>query len=492
MFWVVIGAVAFVALAWLLRINAALQSVPEGARQASPRRWTKQELRDTYERLKQKPLDFVRLLPPRLDRRYVVVGGSGLVGGDIVLQLLQRGESPESIRIVDFVPLNRRDMVGKAAGCDFVKADITSRSSVEAAFSKPWPESVARRALTVFHTAAAVRPQERSLLFYHRVSAVNRDGAVNVLEAARAAGADIFIATSSASVSIVPPTFWIWPWQSSPTNYLQIANERDFDAPIRPHSLFFSNYAFSKAEAERAVCNANEPTFRTGTIRPGNPIYGQKTDPVVGIILRMRDNVTFIPHIVQNYVNSRNAALAHLQFEAALAPPRGSPGTRTTPACAGRTFNVTDVGPPPSFADVYRAAETLSATPVRVTPRSPLALFLLAHAIETWCVLLARLPFLTARLGWIREPSGPIHMLQPSVFSVSCHTLVDDGLARRSVAEGGLGYRGGCTTMEGICEQILEWNREHGEEGEEGVENAVRGVEGTAAKAGLTAQGVAA
>jgi nucleoside-diphosphate-sugar epimerase len=163
------------------------------------------------------------------------------VGGDIVLQLIQRGESPESIRVVDFAPVSRRDMLEKAAGCDFVKADITSRASVEAAFSRPWPKSVAKQPLTVFHTAASVRPQERKAILYHRISSVNRDGAVNVVEAARSAGADIFIATSSASVSIVPPQFWIWPWQSSPTDYAQVANEKDFDAPLRPHNRFFSN-----------------------------------------------------------------------------------------------------------------------------------------------------------------------------------------------------------------------------------------------------------
>ena len=163
------------------------------------------------------------------------------MGGDIVLQLLQRGESPESIRVVDFVPLSRRDMLAAAAGCDVIKADISSRASVDAAFSRPWPASVTNRPLTVFHTAAAVRPQERSELLYHRISAVNRDGAVNVLEAARAAGADVFIATSSASVSIVPPKFWIWPWQSSPPNYFQVASEKDFDAPLRPHNQFFAN-----------------------------------------------------------------------------------------------------------------------------------------------------------------------------------------------------------------------------------------------------------
>ncbi|KAK4235519.1 hypothetical protein C8A03DRAFT_46367 [Achaetomium macrosporum] len=479
--WVLaLGALA-IALAWLARINSAMQSVPEEARKLSPRRWTKKDLWDTYDRVKQTPIDFLKLLPPRLERRYVVVGGSGLVGGDIVLQLLQRGESPESIRVVDFVPLSRRDMLHVAAGCDFVKADITSRSSVETAFSRPWPESVAKKPLTVFHTAAVVRPQERSPLIYHRISRVNRDGAINVLEAAKAAGADIFIATSSASCSIIPTRFWIWPWQSAPENYFQVATEKDFDGSLRPHHLFFSNYARSKAEAERAVCAANQEGFRTGTIRPGNPIYGQKSDPVVGIILRTGDNVTWIPHVLQNFVNSRNVALAHLRFEAALAQT-----DKPMPPCAGRTFNVTDEGPPPTFADIYAATQELSATRVRVTFQNPLFLFVLAHAVEAWCLLLARLPFLT-KLG-LREPSGPLNMLQPSVFSIAIHTLIDDSQARKSVAEGGIGYRGGCTTLEGVCEEILQWNREH-----EGDDAGIKeGPDGKVAKAALTANGVAA
>jgi hypothetical protein len=75
--WAVIVAVVVLAAAWLIRVNSAMQSVPEEARKASPRRWSKQEVRETYDRLKQKPIDFLKLLPPRLDRRYVVVGGSG-------------------------------------------------------------------------------------------------------------------------------------------------------------------------------------------------------------------------------------------------------------------------------------------------------------------------------------------------------------------------------------------------------------------------------
>ena len=77
MFWAVIVAVAVIASAWLARINSAMQSVPEDVQKASPRRWTKDQLQDVYQRVKQNPIDFVRLLPPRLNRRYIVVGGSG-------------------------------------------------------------------------------------------------------------------------------------------------------------------------------------------------------------------------------------------------------------------------------------------------------------------------------------------------------------------------------------------------------------------------------
>lgn len=167
------------------------------------------------------------------------------MGGDIVLQLLQRGQAPESIRIVDFSPVTRRDMLDKAAGCDYVKADISSRTSVEAAFSKPWPASVANKPLTVFHTAALVRPHERNAMFYHRVSHVNRDGAINVMEVSRAHGADVFVATSSASVAVVPPRMFVWPWESSPPKYAQVIDEKDFDRPLGPLTRYFSTCEFS-------------------------------------------------------------------------------------------------------------------------------------------------------------------------------------------------------------------------------------------------------
>ncbi|KAK5658792.1 hypothetical protein OQA88_1604 [Cercophora sp. LCS_1] len=448
-----LAAVFLLAALWLYRINKSMQAVPEEAAKAFPGHWSSEEIRETYERLKKTPTDFAKHLPPKLDRRYVVFGGAGMVGGDIVLQLLLRGQSPESIRIVDFQLLNRRDMLEKAAPCDFVKADMTSLASVEAAFSKEWPASVAKKPLTVYHTAAMIQPGDRSERLYERIRRVNVDGTANVMRAAKGAGADIFVATSSASVSYIPADVWVWPWQSIPGNYFHVASEADFFKPIRPHNRFFANYSRSKAEGERLVCGANHESFRTGTIRPGNGIYGQKTDPILGSLLKMGDSATWIPHIIQDFVDSRNVALAHLFFEAALAQ-------KAMPACAGRPFVVTDPGPPVAFADMYKLVTELSTTPVSVLIVPPVALLIVAHLIEAYISVVTRFPSLTATLG-LKEPSYPINFLQPSVIRGSMHILVDDSAAKKSAKEGGIGYHGVCNSLEGFCEELLEWNREH-------------------------------
>lgn len=160
-----------------------------------------------------------------------------------MLQLTQRGQSPESIRIVDFQAINRGDMLrGPASKCDFVQTDITSASSVEAAFRKPWHSSVSKHPLTVFHTAAVIRPFERFPIFLDRSRRVNVGGTANVIDAARKSGSDIFIATSSAAVAVTPIRFWVWPWRSEPIDYVQIMNESDFDAPLRQPKRFIGNY----------------------------------------------------------------------------------------------------------------------------------------------------------------------------------------------------------------------------------------------------------
>lgn len=260
---------------------------------------------------------------------------------------------------------------------------------------------------------------------------------------------------SSVSVALRPCGFLIPPWASHPRRWFQTLDESDFDAPLRPHADFFSNYAYSKALAERMVGEANAPGFRTGSVRPGNGIYGMPRDLVLQSALSKDHTTTLCPTTIQNDVSAWNVSLAHLCFEAALAASRTA---RNMPACAGRPFVVTDNGPPPSWNDVFRAMALVSARPPVVTALPPLPFLLLAVVNEWWSLLLARFPLLTSRCG-LREPGGDLRHLQPAVFSPQANVMCVDARARRSVAEGGIGYVGGMGTLEGTCEVIRDMNR---------------------------------
>jgi nucleoside-diphosphate-sugar epimerase len=205
----------------------------------------------------------------------------------MVLQLLERGQPPESIRIVDFRPPTRADLLrGPAAKVDFVQTDISSAESTAKAFDKPWHPSVARLPLTVFHTAAVIVPSDRYRFVSDVCDAVNVGGTQNVVDAARRAGADVLVSTTSASISIRPVELWLPPWRmwsrGWPRHFWQVLDEKDFLAPLREHEAFFGNYPASKAAAERIVCGANSKGLRTGCIRPANGIYGSPTDNTVG------------------------------------------------------------------------------------------------------------------------------------------------------------------------------------------------------------------
>ncbi|GAW14399.1 hypothetical protein ANO14919_038010 [Xylariales sp. No.14919] len=439
-------------VAYVWRLNKWMSGTPPEAINASPYRWADSEIHATYKRIKTKPIDWTKHLPPKANRRYVVTGGSGGVGGQIILHLLLRGESPESIRIVDFRKVERTDMKsGVAANVGFAQADITSPDATQAAFDKPWPSSVAKLPLTVFHTAALIIPGERTLGTFERIKKVNVDGTQNVMDAAKAAGASIFIITSSASVANRPATYWGNPFRRWPKNYFQFIDESDFERPLVPHDQFFANYAHTKAISERIVCEANSPNFRTGAIRPCNAIYGSSNnDQVVGMVLRTGGAQSWMPNIVQNFVHSAHISLGQLQFEAALL-------RKEMPKCAGRPFIITDDGPPPTYGDMYHLCKITAETPVKLTFLPPALLLILSHIVE-----LVSIASRTPILKWIfSEPKGTLAILQPGVFHAGLNYVGTDKAAQRSVEQGGLGFRHAHTTMEGMCQQVLEWNNEH-------------------------------
>ncbi|CAH0003132.1 unnamed protein product [Clonostachys byssicola] len=467
------GALFSCLLLYSIRINLMFLETPARFRMLAGSRWDRKLLSQTYKELAKNPINYTDQLPPRLNRRYIVTGGAGLVGGHIVLQLLARGTPPESIRVIDIRRPERNDLHSEAATrVDFIQTDITSLGSVQAAFCKPWNQAVAHLPLTVFHTAAIIVPSARSKLQYEFVESVNVRGTKNVLIEARKAGADIFSSTSSASIAIRPVELFPSPWVSIPKNFAQVLDESDFYEPLRPHEEFFGNYPASKALAERLVCEANDgDSFRTGCIRPGNGVYGDPTDNTVGgplsksimptisfapskfsfltYLLRLR----WVPHIVQSFVHGANVAVAHLHHEAVL----------TTKNCpqAGRPFVVTDPNPPITYRDLYNVIKFLSLHSFHVVVLPPILILLLSHIIEWYILLPYRYMLLKHILPEIR---GDLKYLQPGLFSICTHLVVSDSEARKPVEEGGLGYRGVLTTLQGMVWEVLEWNREHGSE----------------------------
>lgn len=277
------------ALVYLVNLNRLLSITPDEVKKLAGDRWTDHQIKETYERLRHNQIttaSYASQLPPKLNRRYIVTGGSGLVGGYIILQLLERGQPPNTIRIVDFQKPHRRDQLDHAlfGEVDFQETDISSAESTNAAFCEAWEPSAAGLPLTVFHTAAVIIPSARSELVNGFCEAVNVGGTENVLAAARRAGADVLVSTSSASISIRPVGLWVkpWQWDSTPRGYCQVLEESDFFRPLRSHGDFFGNYPASKARAERIVCGANSRELRTGCIRPANGVYGHPTDNTVG------------------------------------------------------------------------------------------------------------------------------------------------------------------------------------------------------------------
>ena len=75
------GIVVVVLLAaYLVRLNHLLLRTPDEIKEVAPMRWTKDLLTETYKRLEPRPIttgSYRRRIPPKLERRYIVTGGSG-------------------------------------------------------------------------------------------------------------------------------------------------------------------------------------------------------------------------------------------------------------------------------------------------------------------------------------------------------------------------------------------------------------------------------
>jgi hypothetical protein len=187
-------------------------------------------------------------------------------------------------------------------------------------------------------------------------------------------------------------------------------------------------------------------------------------DILCGAYLVRKNNPTWVQNMVQNFNFVENCSLAHMCYEERLIElSRGS----ANPDISGQAFNVADPGGPVTFGDVYKVLETLddeTSFPIL----SPTAMLLVAQILEFIYLSRYFLSMSSSRLlraiSWLfPNITGDIVNLQPSLFNLTqLHLIFDDSRARLSPAEGGLGYHGAFTTLEGLCKTVEEHQKADG------------------------------
>jgi nucleoside-diphosphate-sugar epimerase len=241
----------------------------------------------------------------------LVAGGAGMLGFEIVRQLLAAGKR---VRVLDLAPLP------EPAGASGVQAAIGDIRN---------PEDVKRACDgvdVVFQTAAAVWNVRTPPRLYDEV---NVGGNRVVLDACRAAGVPRFVYTSSMDVSV----------DGAKPNV-----DSDESVPYPPR-MPRDPYSRSKIDAERMVLEANGPALATCAMRPVG-MYGPRDKYHLGNVISMaRKGVSLRlgnGSARFSHVYSENAAHAHLQAAAHLWP--GSPA-------AGQAYFVCDHYPAENLFD---------------------------------------------------------------------------------------------------------------------------------------------
>lgn len=143
--------------------------------------------------------------------------------------MIERGEDPKNIRVVDIRPPRRYDLLtGAAKDVQFLQVDISDAEAVEAAFKLSWPLSgttgndESEPEITVFQTASSIRFYERHPIFLPTSARVNINGTQNIINSARSIGASVIVYTSSGSIAIHSSRFLLWPWEAEPKYFVQV------------------------------------------------------------------------------------------------------------------------------------------------------------------------------------------------------------------------------------------------------------------------------
>jgi UDP-glucose 4-epimerase len=209
--------------------------------------------------------------------RALVSGGAGFIGSTLVDALLARGDE---VVIVDDLSTGREINVTAAldAGATLIPADVRDARSLESIVA-------VRRPQVVFHLAAQVDVRI-SVSDPGRDVRVNVEGTVNMLDAARRAGAQSFVFASSCAVYGDPFNGHRKDRDAISMDAFPLTE----DAPVRPDAP----YGQGKLGAEGYVAlYHNLHGLRTVSLRFAN-VYGPRQNPLgeSGVVAIFCDRLT--------------------------------------------------------------------------------------------------------------------------------------------------------------------------------------------------------
>lgn len=253
----------------------------------------------------------------------VVTGGGGYLGTALVRRLVQRGAS---VRVLGRSPYPHLEPLG----VEQIRGDVRDRDAVAAALDG---------AAAVFHVAARVGYWGA----HEDYRSTNVDGTQNVLDAARSAGVERVIYTSTPSVVIGAEGV-----------------TAGADASLPYPDRYLSSYGPTKAEAERRVLAANGDGLATVALRP-HFIFGPHDPQVVArVVARAREgrlaqigdgtnrvDVTYLDNCVDAHVEAHDAL------------------TAADVACAGRAYFLGQEEPVELWSFVAQLLEGFGAPPVK-------------------------------------------------------------------------------------------------------------------------------
>jgi nucleoside-diphosphate-sugar epimerase len=281
--------------------------------------------------------------------RCLVIGGSGMLGFEIVRQLV---DQHKQVRVLDLQPLPEPI-------CELVQGDIRNSEDLRTA---------CRDIEVVFQTAAAVWDRSTPARVYEQV---NVGGNRRVVDACLELGIRRLVYTSTLDVVVEG---------SKPIV------DGDESLPY-PRRLPRDPYCRTKIVAERLVLEANGPRLATCALRPVG-MYGPRDRYHLGNVIRMARRGKFVRlgdgTARFSHVYSENAAFAHL-----LAAERLRPGSPV----AGQAYFIADHYPAMNLFDFmepfllalglplprrripYAAAMVLATIAEALAPRSSFSRF---------------------------------------------------------------------------------------------------------------------